>query len=204
MTKRLLFIGDSITESGRYEDERGIGNGYVNVIYNKLIAEDPSLQIFNRGVGGDKITDLEERWDEDVLSLNPDILSVSIGVNDVWHQLDHPDSSLVDPIQFELIYRRLLQSIDPKVKVILMEPTIITESISSEGNKQLKVYAAIVRKIAKELSANLVPTFTVFMDRLEKGNHLKLTTDGVHMTKEGNELMAETWLTAVSTENFSS
>ncbi|WP_240733015.1 SGNH/GDSL hydrolase family protein [Jeotgalibacillus sp. S-D1] len=197
MTKTLLFIGDSITECGRQEDVRGIGTGYVNELYKKIVATDSSWEILNRGVGGDRITHLEERWERDVLSFNPDVLSISIGVNDVWHQLDWPEQSQVDPPLFEEVYQRLLQQVNPKTKLILMEPTIIQENYNSKGNQMLTHYAAIVRKLAKQYNAILVPAFSEFMNAIDKGDHGKLTTDGVHMTDEGNQLLAAVWQKAV-------
>src|SRR4051794_13362046 len=86
---RLLFVGDSITDCGRREDKDELGSGYVRRVRDYLGATQPlrTPQIFNRGISGNKIPDLQSRWDRDVLELNADILSVYIGINDVWHGL---------------------------------------------------------------------------------------------------------------------
>ncbi|MDG5471536.1 SGNH/GDSL hydrolase family protein [Jeotgalibacillus sp. ET6] len=193
MTKTLLFIGDSITECGRFEDPEHIGNGYVKFLHDEIKSQKPDWTVLNRGVSGDKVWDLEKRWEEDVLAHDPDVLSVSIGVNDVWHQLDHPKDQQVTPDEFEQVYRKLLSQLSPSTMLVLMEPTIIEEDPLSKGNQELSVYAEIVRLLAEEHRAFYVPTYAAFMEALAKGNHAPLTTDGVHMTDAGNRLMAAVW-----------
>ncbi|KIL43043.1 SGNH/GDSL hydrolase family protein [Jeotgalibacillus campisalis] len=198
MSKTLLFIGDSITESGRFEDPDGIGTGYVKFLQDDILRKNPDWTILNRGVSGDKVWDLEKRWDKDVLAHEPDVLSVSIGVNDVWHQLDHPEDQQVTPDEFEQVYRKLLNQLSKDTRLILMEPTIIEEDPVSKGNQELAVYAEIVRLLAEEYRAFYVPTYAAFMETLAKGNHPPLTTDGVHMTEAGNRFMAAIWKANVS------
>ncbi|MBS4200432.1 SGNH/GDSL hydrolase family protein [Bacillus sp. FJAT-49732] len=193
---RILFIGDSITEWGRNEDPEGIGIGYVRIIHDYLLTAFPSkeLEIINKGIGGNRATDLQDRWEKDVLDLHPDYVSVSIGINDVWRQLDNPDMVQVYPEQFEEILAGLLEKTN--AQLILMEPTIIEEDIHSEGNQKLIPYVEIVRKLAKNFDAILVPTHQDFIDYLKTGATYKLTTDGVHMNSAGNMLMAKSWLEA--------
>ncbi|MBS4219279.1 SGNH/GDSL hydrolase family protein [Bacillus sp. FJAT-49711] len=193
---RILFIGDSITESGRYEDAEGIGNGYVRLLHDYLITAFPSkeLEIMNKGIGGNRATDLKARWEKDVLALNPDYVSVSIGINDVWRQLDSPDMEQVYPEQFEEILTGLLEKTNGQL--ILMEPTVIEEDVDSEGNQKLVPYVEIIRNLAKKFNAILVPTHQDFIDYLNTGTAYKLTTDGVHMNSAGNMLMAASWIKA--------
>ncbi|RLQ96310.1 SGNH/GDSL hydrolase family protein [Falsibacillus albus] len=198
---RLLFIGDSITESGRFQDGDGIGNGYVRMIRNYLIAEYGvlELEVLNKGVSANRVTDLAERWKEDVIAMKPDWVSISIGINDVWRQLDSPYIDQVSVEKFEAIYRGLLRETQEKTcaGLILMEPTVIMENIHSPGNKMLKGYTSSIHKLANEYNAILIPTHQKFLKRISKNEELQLTTDGVHMTKDGNRLMAETWLDTV-------
>jgi len=197
--KRIVFIGDSITEWGRYEDSEGIGTGYVRLLhdYLRVISPEKNWEIFNRGVGGDRIINLEERWQEDVIALKPVVVSISIGINDVWRQLDQPVLAQVFPVTFEEKYRNLLHHIKYK-QIILMEPTVIEEKLDFEGNKRLKEYVNIIRKLAKEFQPIVVTTHEVFVAYLEKNNGYALTTDGVHMNSAGNMLMAKTWVNAVN------
>ncbi|MBS4195551.1 SGNH/GDSL hydrolase family protein [Lederbergia citri] len=193
---RILFIGDSITEWGKNEDPEGLGIGYVRIIHDYLKTAFPSknLEIINKGIGGNRATDLQDRWEKDVLALTPDYVSVSIGINDVWRQLDNPDMVQVYPDQFEEILTGLLEKTN--AQLILMEPTVIEEDVNSEGNQKLIPYVEIVRKLANKFGAILVPTHQDFIDYLKSGTTYKLTTDGVHMNSAGNMLMARSWLQA--------
>ncbi|MFP3440820.1 GDSL-type esterase/lipase family protein, partial [Pantoea sp. SIMBA_133] len=107
MKQKWLFVGDSITDSGRNQDSEGLGNGYVRMIRDGMIKK-YDVEIINKGVSGDRITDLEDRWNQDVLALQPDVVSISIGINDVWRQLDHPEMDQVTPEDFKRIYDELV------------------------------------------------------------------------------------------------
>jgi acyl-CoA thioesterase I len=199
---KLIMIGDSITEWGRKEDPEDIGTGYVRLISDYLVTTFPEKQfsVINRGIGGDRITDLAERWERDVLDESPDYVSVSIGINDVWRQLDHPELEQVTVERFSEIYRDLLTRLKreiPQVQIILMEPTVIEEDVDSSGNRMLKDYVKTIHEIAGDFSAIVVPTHSAFMTYLRAEHHQELTTDGVHMNSKGNMLMAAEWLKRV-------
>ena len=197
---KWLFIGDSITDSGRNQDPEGLGSGYVRMIKNEL---ERTVQVVNKGVSGNRITDLEKRWQRDVIEANPSVLSISIGINDVWRQLDHPEMKQVYPHDFKERFEGLLNQTSKLIntKLVLMEPTIINEDVHSKGNQMLVPYVEIVRRLAINYNAILVPTHTVFLERV-KQNDVNLTTDGVHMTEAGNKLMANTWLETCTPKLF--
>ncbi|MCA1318468.1 SGNH/GDSL hydrolase family protein [Bacillus tianshenii] len=199
MKQRIVFIGDSITWWGMNEDD-DIGTGYVRLLhdYLKVTYSERELEIINKGIGGHRVIDLAERWDRDVISLQPDIVSISIGINDVARQFDSPDIEQMYPERFEEIYDSLLKAVKEKTgaSIVLMEPTIFKEDIQSEGNNILKSYVAITHKLAEKYKATVVPTHQAFIEVLKSGNDLPLTTDGVHMTTMGNMLMAKTWVQA--------
>lgn len=200
--KRIVLIGDSITEWGRQGDPEDIGTGYVRLIHDYFVTTFPNqiFQFFNRGVGGDRITDLAARWQTDAIELQPDYISISIGINDVWRQLDHPDMDQVDSEQFEQLYVELLTQVNEKTnaKIIIMEPTIIEEDVHAPGNNMLKKYVEMIHKVAEQFDAVIVPTHTAFINYLQADNGYKLTTDGVHMNPAGNMLMASTWIKSVN------
>ncbi|SDC64394.1 Lysophospholipase L1 [Pelagirhabdus alkalitolerans] len=200
-TEKWLFIGDSITEAGRFEDVEGLGDNYVRMIRDQFAIRktSPVPTFVNKGISGNRITDLANRWQEDVLDENPDLLSISIGVNDVWRQLDQPGMDQVTPLRFESIYRDLLNQTvaSTNARIVLMEPTVIEEKRDSEGNIKLVDYVEIVQKLATEYDCQLVRTHRAFLTYLENKRSLPLTTDGVHMTSTGNALMANTWLDTV-------
>jgi acyl-CoA thioesterase I len=203
---KMIFIGDSITEWGRGGDPEDIGTGYVRLIHDYLVTAYPERKpiVLNRGVGGHRIPDLAERWQTDVIDENPAYVSISIGINDVWRQIDPLEEGQVYPEQFEAIYIDLLNQVKEKTNavMILMEPTVIEENLESEGNKKLKPYAEIVKKLAEKYEAVYVPTHQAFIEYLRANTEYKLTIDGVHTNSTGNMLMAQTWLKAFEAEGF--
>lgn len=195
--KRILFIGDSITAAGVESDQERIGNGYVRIIHDYLMTTYPGqFEIINKGISGNRVTDLEARWENDVIRLKPDIISISIGINDVWRQLDSPLIEQIYPEKFERIYERLLNRTreENNSTILLMEPTIIEEDAASEGNEKLKAYIEVIHRLANKFGAGLILTHRAFIDYIEDDGGDELTTDGVHMTSAGNKLMAETWI----------
>jgi acyl-CoA thioesterase I len=199
-TDKMIFIGDSITEWGRAGDPEDIGTGYVRLIHDYLLTTYPDRMpvVLNRGVGGHRIPDLAERWIKDVIEENPAYVSISIGINDVWRQIDHLEDDQVYPAQFETIYIDLLEQVKEKTNatIILMEPTVIEETIESEGNQKLIPYAEIVKKLAIQFDAVYVPTHQAFIEYLQENTGYPLTIDGVHTNSTGNMLMAQTWIKA--------
>jgi acyl-CoA thioesterase I len=196
--KKILFIGDSITEWGKPEDPEGLGIGYVRLVHDYLRVTYPGeeFSVVNKGIGGNRVTDLAERWENDVLEEKPDLLSISIGVNDVWRQLDQPDMDQVTPEQFAQVYDGLLEQLHG-MEVVLMEPTVIEENVEAVGNQKLSEYVEIIRELGEKYQAKVVPTHKAFLTYLQAGSGVGLTTDGVHMNSKGNMLMAKTWLDVV-------
>lgn len=113
---KLLFIGDSITDCGRMDDVEGIGYGYVRHIrdYLQLFYSDSQVTVVNKGISGNTVLDLQARWQEDVISHNPDWVSISIGINDAWKEIEIN--------RYEETYRSLILTAIEKVeaKIILM------------------------------------------------------------------------------------
>jgi acyl-CoA thioesterase-1 len=198
---RIVFIGDSITDKGRKKDPLKLGSGYVRIIHDYLTAVYPqlSLKMINEGVSGNRVIDLEKRWTLDVMDHQPQWVSISIGINDVWRQLDAPMGEQVYPDKFEDIYRNLLDQTKqiPDCRAILMQPTVIKEYPDATGNRLLKPYVDIVNRLADQYYAILVPTHLAFINFIKLETDQDLTTDGVHMNSLGDMLMATTWLKAV-------
>jgi lysophospholipase L1-like esterase len=196
--EKIVFIGDSITEDSRFQDEAGLGAGYVRHVHDYLALSQPDLhlQIVNKGISGNRVVDLKDRWEKDVMEEGPDWLSISIGVNDVWRQLDQPHIEQIQPAAFMDIYRELLMKMKDRTdaELIILEPTVIEEDGDSDGNKLLKEYVAITRMLSKEFNAIHVPMHDRFIDYIRKNPHTKLTTDGVHMNPLGRMLMTLVWL----------
>ena len=197
---RMVFIGDSITESGKFTDSERLGTGYVRVIHDYLLTTYPTshIEILNKGISGNRIDDLEARWQTDVIDMKPDMVSISIGINDVWGQLKQTEMKQIFPDEFERVYDDLLKQVRHKTnaKIILMEPTIIEENVLSIGNEKLQAYVQIIHTLAQKHDALIVPTHQAFMKYLAANRNELLTKDGVHMNSAGNMLMAMTWLAA--------
>lgn len=197
--QRIVFIGDSITWWGINESDN-IGTGYVRLLHDYLKVTYPQrdIEIINKGISGNRVTDLAERWEQDVISFQPDVVSISIGINDVWRQVDSPDMEQVLPQRFEEVLENLL--IDTKDKtnasIVLMEPTVISEDILGKGNSMLKPYIEIIHLLAEKYNAGIVPTHQSFISFLKHKKDFPLTIDGVHMNTLGNMLMAKTWIEA--------
>lgn len=203
--KRLLFIGDSITDADRREDrERGLGQGYAARVADLLAALYPgsTVEVLNRGVGGDRVVDLEKRWPDDVLALQPEWLSVSIGINDVWRGLcDVPEirAQAVPLDVFRATYDRLLADARARTpaRLVLMETSVIEEDFNSEGNRQLEPYNAAIGELARKHGAVRVPIRAAFRDAIARRPAPAWTHDGVHPTAPGHMLMAVAWLRAL-------
>lgn len=199
--QKILFIGDSITDCGRREIELGIG--YVRIVASLLAARYPELglEFINMGIGGNTIRDLAARWETDVVEQRPDWTSISIGINDVWRQVDNESPGvLID--EFQQTYRKLLERTRQATdsKLILMETTVIGESGDDVGNQLLKPYNQTIRDLAHEFDALLVPMNAEWHRTLAAHPEFTWTTDGVHPLPPGHGLMARIWLDAVGFE----
>ncbi|GIX06602.1 MAG: lipase [Candidatus Poribacteria bacterium] len=198
----VLFIGDSITDAGRRQDNaRALGFGYVAYIADFLAARYPerSIRILNRGIGGDRVLELQRRWTEDVIAHRPDWVSISIGINDVWRLVAGIPEAHVPLDQYKTVYRELLEQTqqETEARLILMETSVIGEDPDNEANGILKDYNAAIREFAEEFGAVLVPIFTAFCRAIRSRPGFAWTSDGVHPLPPGHMLMATTWLEAV-------
>ena len=204
--KTILFQGDSITDCGReynaenYNHPAQLGRGYVNCIASRLLLDNPNAYtIINKGISGNRVVDLYARWKMEALNLNPDIISIHIGVNDVWHEFARQNG--VDCKRFEQIYRMMLEwtlEVLPNVKFLIMEPFALQSEnvVTPEFMEQLAPYGQIARKIANEFNAVFLP----LQDKLNEAAKLAPNTywlyDGVHPAPAGNQLIADAWLEA--------
>ena len=198
---RFLFLGDSITDCGRREDAPDhLGAGYVRTARDWLLARDPAAAptVLNRGVGGNTVLDLESRWDRDVIAERPDVLSVMIGINDVWRQLDGlAPGVLIGP--FTDTYRRLLEQTRralPECRLVLCEPTVIGPPVPGDGNGLLLPYVQAVRDLATRFDATLVPLHDPFRAAERARPDVAWAPDGVHPSPAGHALLARQWLAA--------
>lgn len=195
----FLFIGDSITDCGRRNCPEEIGGGYVRLVRDYLRAKDPAHapQIVNRGISGNKITDLVARWKDDVIAIAPDVLSIMIGINDVWHGFHNPSNGVAIEKYVELyhVILRQVQGALPKTKVVLCQPTVIDPPAPATGNQVLQPYVRATGELRREFGAvAMVNTHGAFVNAIKARPDIQWTTDGVHPTSTGHMLIARTWL----------
>lgn len=205
--RTILFQGDSITDAGRSEAHyypnqgQGMGQGYVRHIVTELMGQNPgqNLRFYNRGISGHKVFQLRDRWEDDCLQLEPDVLSIMIGVNDFWHTLNNYNGTAkVYEDDLDMLIDRTKKAL-PQVKLIMCEPFVCLEgtAIKAELWKgEFDKYQAACRKIAMKYNAVFVPFQQVFNKALTQAPASYWCPDGVHPSMAGNYIMAKAWLKA--------
>lgn len=201
----VLFQGDSITDAGRDKEKnsanstKGYGLGYVFLAASQLHADnfDDGLQVYNRGISGHKVHQLDARWDDDALNLKPDVLSILIGINDYWHMVNGRYDGTVE--RYENDYRALLKRTKknlPNVKLLICEPFAVWggTAITERWEKELPGYQQAAASLAKEFDAGFVPYQKVFNQALKKAPASVWCPDGVHPSPGGAYLMAQAWI----------
>ncbi|SDF20861.1 Lysophospholipase L1 [Fontibacillus panacisegetis] len=197
----VLFQGDSITDWGRNrEDGASLGVGYSLMVASRVghLYPEKNITFLNRGIGGNRTIDLLERWDKDCLELKPNVLSIMIGINDTWRRFDNNENTPVE--QYEARYRDLLQRATDKldVKLIMMEPFVLPVPEDRKlWRADLDPKIHVVRELAREFGAVLVPLDGLFAEASTKADPAFWTPDGVHPSPAGHGLIAEAWLKAV-------
>lgn len=201
--KTILFQGDSITDADRsYADDSKRGLGYPHLVTSYLGYEYPDEYNFiNRGISGNRIVDVYARIKKDIINLKPDYMSLLIGVNDVWHELETQNG--VDTPKFEKIYTMLIEEIKqalPQCKIIVFEPFVLkgsaTEAKWEEFLQGVGEKAEACRRVAKEQGVGFVPLQQEFDSLCKKAPAEYWIKDGVHPTAAGHQLIARKWLEA--------
>jgi lysophospholipase L1-like esterase len=200
----ILFQGDSITDAGRnkedmsYNNARALGSGYAMLAAADLLVDFShlNLRIYNKGISGNKVYQLAERWDKDCLDLKPDILSILIGVNDFWHKLNGNYNGTLDIYRNDYIalLERTKKAL-PDVKLIICEPFAIAgvKAVDQKWYPDFYGYQKVAREIADKFNAVFIPFQKIFDEGMKKTNGSYWTGDGVHPSLAGAQLMAETW-----------
>ncbi|MCP4786008.1 MAG: SGNH/GDSL hydrolase family protein [Fuerstiella sp.] len=205
----ILFQGDSITDAGRNKKDpvanEGLGRGYPSYIAADLHRdyENLKLQIHNRGISGHKVPDLDKRWDRDCIDIKPKILSILIGVNDIWHMLAgrYDGTAEVYRDGFTALLERTKKGL-PSVTLAICEPFVLMSGTVKENEDKWFPEFDTRRKYAREVSdkagAIWVPFQKMFDDAVAAGTSPgDLARDGVHPTPAGHMLMAKTWRKSV-------
>lgn len=198
---KILFQGDSITDMGRdRSDSHNMGNGYPKYVKQLLTAKIgfEDAEFINLGISGDRTCDLLERRQKDCIDIQPDIVSILIGINDTWRRYDSNNPTSVQV--FEDNYRKLLVDIktNTKAKIIILEPFLI----DSDENKRCyreDLYEKIeaVRRLAREYADAYVPLDGIFAAACLENEPSFYSADGVHPEPNGAKVIAEYYVKAL-------
>lgn len=204
---KLVMIGDSITDAGRKYSagerwQNSFGHGYVSIVNELIMLTYPEkkIRIVNKGINGNTIRDMKARWQEDVLALKPDWLSIMIGINDVLRFYDTllVLENRISGDEFRETYDEIVSQVKPNLSgLIIMSPYIIEPDENDIMRRHLSRYAAISKEIADKYGAVFIDTQKSF-DELCKVNYsTALSLDRIHPNTVGHMILAEAFLDAV-------
>ena len=201
--KKVVFLGDSITQNAVINSDKF--KGFISLLGENV---GQNTELIGKGIGGDKVSDLLTRYRDDVIKLNPDMVFIYIGVNDVWHKYDYGTGTDID--LYENGLRQIIADLKENgVEVILCTPTVIGENKGEFTlvnqfkdietmeimNNDLDDYSDVIRKLSREFDTKLLDLRKIFMQYISENNPENkskgvLTTDGVHLNNLGSKLIA--------------
>ena len=192
---KVLFIGDSITDCGRRDEHAPFGNGYVSKVVELITAKYPErgIEYVNKGIGGDVVEGLEQRWEADVIAERPDWLSVKIGINNASRQLTAGLPTEEYLPQWEASYRRILSRAKAELnaELFMFEIFYIAADVAEPRSIPVDAYNEVIHRLADEFNTRLVKTSEAFRHAVTaQPGKLWTTQDGIHPNPEGHMLMA--------------
>ncbi len=201
---RILFQGDSITDAGR--DREGndfVGVGYALLVKAALGFKEPGKHEFlNRGIAGNRIVDVYARMRNDIINLKPDVMSILIGVNDVWHEFEKSPNG-VPADKFYKFYDMLIEEVKealPNLKIMILEPFVMkgsgTEAYFDEFKCEVEKRAEMAKKIAEKYNLPYIELQAGFNNLSELAEPAYWLRDGVHPTPMGHEYIKNQWMDA--------
>lgn len=207
---RVLFQGDSITDAGRDRTMtrpnygKGMGKGYALLAASSILNENPQqeLAFYNRGISGDTVAKMMERWDEDCIRIKPHLVSLLVGVNDF--NAAFLVNGKGDAEKFETDYETLLRvTVNklPGVKLMIGEPFALPGITGlTDQWTDFHLYRKVAKKLAQKFNAAFIPYQSAFSNRMENVPPGYFSTDGVHPSLAGIYLMSKTWLNTVTVQ----
>jgi lysophospholipase L1-like esterase len=200
----LLFQGDSITDAGRSREaaaepnsQPALGNGYAWLAASQLLVDRPGdgIKIFNRGISGNKVPDLDARWQVECVDLKPNVLSILIGVNDIWRTFDRGEKGTAEI--YEEGYHALVKKTKaalPDTTLVICEPFVLRcGAVTDAWFPKFDGYRAAAKRVAEQAAAIFVPFQTMFDEASKIAPPERWAGDGVHPSADGAALMAHTW-----------
>ena len=202
--QKLLFIGDSVTDCERVKPEgeglfAALGKGYVSYVDGLLqsVYPDLGIRVVNKGISGNTVRDLKNRWQDDVINQKPDWLSIMIGINDVWRQYDTPFIKdwhvYID--EYESTLRELVSETKPFVKeIVLMTPFYLESNEQDQMRRSMDQYGQVIKRIAEETNCIFVDTQAAFNIIFKDLYPAALAWDRVHPSNAGHMVLARAFL----------
>lgn len=195
----MLFIGDSITDCGRRGAEAPLGQGYVRLFTELVTASHPdrAIRYINKGIGGNRITHLKERWHDDVFANEPDRLSIKIGINDL-HSVLRQAEDPVAPTLFEEIYEELLSTTADRIgcPVTLLTPFYISTDTTRDTFRRrvldfIPEYISVVERMSDRHGTGLVRLHDIFQEHLKHRDAETFCPEPVHPNRAGHMVIAK-------------
>lgn len=193
---RILFQGDSITDAERDKrDFHQMGKGYPKYAAKMLSEQHPEIpfEFINLGVGGNRTDQLFDRLYPDAIALKPDIISILMGINDIWHRHFSEPVETTDE-QFEVNYRSILKHLreQTQAKIVIIAPFLLDCDDKEPVREDLKTILPIVRKLAKEYADVYIPLDQIFEEALKTQPEPKYySADGVHPNDQGAQFVGK-------------
>ena len=191
---KLLFQGDSITDAGRdRSDYHDLGKGYPKYAaeYLKKAYPEVEFEFIDLGIGGNQTKDLVDRLEKDFIDIQPDVVSILIGVNDTWHHAK--DRSWIPNEVFEERYRTVLEAIRTRTnaKIMMMEPFLIPTEDKNFFREDLDFKIDVIRSLALEYADVYLPTDGILWSAFIGDDPLSFAADGVHPTDKGSDFIGK-------------
>lgn len=206
--KTILFQGDSITDASRSREIEGdMGKGYPILVKAELGFENPGEYTFiNKGISGNRVVDVYARIKNDIINLKPDIMSILIGVNDVWHEVSYTNG--VDADKYMKIYSMLIEEVKaalPDIKIMILEPFVLKGTATTDAwkifEKEVAKRAEKAKEISEKYNLPFIPLQEKFDELTKKAPSDYWLADGVHPTPAGHELIKREWIKAFNKMN---
>jgi len=199
--KTILFQGDSITDCDRnreYSESRG--NGYATVVAATLGYKYPGeYKFLNRGIGGNRVVDVYARIKNHILNIKPDYMSILVGVNDVWHELEIQNG--INTEKYIKIYSMLISEIKeelPDTKIMILEPFVLDGTATHENieyfRSEVADKAKASKRIAEDFNLSFIPLQKYFDEMVKRAPEGYWSVDGVHPTTMGHGIIASKWI----------
>lgn len=202
---KILFQGDSVTDAGRSREPltklEDLGHGYPYYTAKRILAEwpDREFEFVNKGISGNRAENLRARWQADAIDIQPDVISILIGVNDTWHRAANRD--WMPASYFEECYRDILTQLKEKTsaKIILLEQFLLFTPDKSYFRRDLDEKIVVTRRLAREFADAFIPLDGLFAAASVQDPPTKWAADGVHPTADGADFIAKYYVEALKT-----